>query len=268
MDPATILADARLALEVTAGQVAAMLRGLPDLETPLSNSSYWTVREAAVHLVNYGGTYADIAQGMPSPVQAVTRENLAAENDMRIADIPETAPAAVADLLLESVDGFLEGTAALPGDHPVVFHGGIGLDVAGLVGISLGEYLLHGYDIAEAEGKPWRIDPAHAHLVLYGYGPCYGDLVNPKTTQGLNAGFGIEIRGGAAFTVRFTDGVYGVEPPQSLPVDATISADPAAFLLVGSGRMSQSSAVALDLLTPGGLQPEMALRFVDLFVYP
>src|ERR1044071_2454741 len=51
MDPATILADARLALEVTAGQVAAMLRGLPDLETPLSNSSYWTVREAAVHLV-------------------------------------------------------------------------------------------------------------------------------------------------------------------------------------------------------------------------
>jgi hypothetical protein len=268
MDPTTILAEARLALEATAGRAAAMLRALPDLETPLLNSSYWTVREAVVHLVNYPGIYADIAQGMASPVRELTRENLAAENDQRIADIPETDPAALADLLLESVDGLLEGTATLPGDQPVVFHGGAGLDVAGLVGIALGEQLLHGYDIAAAVGAPWSIDPGHAQLVLYGYAPCYGHIVNPKTAQGLNAGFGIEIRGGAAFTVRFTDGVYGVEPAGSLPIDCTISADPAAFLLVGSGRLSQWPAIALGLFSPGGSEPALALRFLDLFVYP
>ena len=84
----------------------------------------------------------------------------------------------------------------------------------------------------------------------------------------LNAGFGVEIRGGAAFTVRFTDGVYGVEAPGSLPIDATISADPAAFLLVGSGRLSPWSAIALNLFTPGGPDTGLALRFLDLFVYP
>ena len=268
MDPTTILAAARLALEETAGRVAAMVRALPDLETPLSNSSDWTVREAAVHLVNYGGIYADIAQGMNSPVRALNRENLAVENDMRIADIPETDPGQMADLLLEAVDVLLDGTASLSGEQPVVYHGATPLDVAGLVAISLGEFILHGYDIAEAAGVPWPVDRDHAQLVLYGYAPCYGKIVNPKTAQGLNAGFGIEIRGGAAFTVRFTDGVYGVEPPGSLPIDATIDADPAAFLLVASGRLSPWPAMALDLFTPGGPDPGLALRFLDLFVYP
>ena len=267
MDPTAILSAARLALEETAGRLATMVRALPDLEAPLSNSDHWTVREAAVHLVNYGGIYADIAQGMASPVRALNRENLLVENDMRIADVPETEPAKVADLLLESVDVLLEGTASLPGGQPVVFHGGTPSDVAGLVGIMLGEYILHGYDIAEVVGVPWPIDRDHAQLVLYGYAPCYGPLVNPKTAQGLNACFGIEIRGGAAFTVRFTDGVYGVEAP-SPDVDCSISADPAAFLLVGSGRLSPWSAMALGLFAPGGADPNLALRFLDLFVYP
>jgi hypothetical protein len=218
--------------------------------------------------VNYAGIYADIAQGMASPVRELTRENLCTENDLRIADIPETDPVKMADLLLESVDVLLEGTADLAGDQPVAFHGGVGLDVAGLVGISLGEHLLHGYDIAAAVGAPWSIDRDHAQLVLYGYAPCYGHLVNPKTAQGLNAGFGIDIQGGAAFTVRFTNGIYSVEPAGSLPIDCTISADPTAFLLVGCGRLSQWPAIALGLLSPGGPQPELALRFFELFVYP
>jgi putative sterol carrier protein len=92
--------------------------------------------------------------------------------------------------------------------------------------------------------------------------------VNPKTAQGLNAGFGIEIRGGGEFTVRFTDGAYGVEPAGSLPIDCTISADPAAFLLVGTGRLSQWPAIALGRYSPGGPDPQLALRFVDLFLYP
>lgn len=172
MDPNMILSEARVALEVTAGRNAAMLRALADLETPLPGSSSWTVRDAAVHLVNYAGIYTDIAQGTPSPVGEVTREKLAAENDLRIADIPETKPTVLAQLLLESVGGFLEATATLPGDQPVVFHAGINLDVAALSAIALAEQLLHGYDIAQAIGAPWSIDTEYARLVLYGYGFC------------------------------------------------------------------------------------------------
>lgn len=45
------------------------------------------------------------------------------------------------------------------------------LDLARLVCIIVGEHLIHGYDIATADGHPWPIEPDHAKLVLYGYGP-------------------------------------------------------------------------------------------------
>jgi hypothetical protein len=56
--------------------------------------------------------------------------------------------------------------------------------------------------------------------------------------------------------------------PDSGPVDCTITADPVAFLLVGSGRLSQWDAIALGLLEAGGDRPELALGFTDLFLFP
>ena len=48
----------------------------------------------------------------------------------------------------------------------------------------------------------------------------------------------------------------------------TIRADPVAFLLVSSGRVSQWVAIALGLLQVGGDRPDLALRFNDLFLFP
>jgi hypothetical protein len=268
MDPMTILAEARSALEVTASRTADLVRSLPDLNVVLPPQSVWTAREAAIHLVNYAGVYTDIANGIPSPVAIQAKEYLAAENARRIAEIPETDPEKVADLMTEGVAGLLEVTAGRSGDQPVVFHQNTPMDLAGLVCICVGEHLLHGYDIAAAVGSPWPIDPLHAQLVLYGYGPIYANVLNSATTQGLTASYGIELRGGPSFTVRFVDGEYGLELPDSGPVDCTISADPVAYFLVATGRMSQWEAIALGLIGAGGPRAELALGFVDLFVYP
>jgi uncharacterized protein (TIGR03083 family) len=268
LDPTTILAEARSALEATASRTAELVRSLPDLNVPLPSQSEWTAREAAIHLVNYAGVYTDIANGAPSPVAIQAKESLAAENARRIAEIPERDPEKVAHLMTEGVAGFLEATAGRSGDQRVVFHENTPMDLAGLVCICVGEHLLHGYDIATAVRSPWPIDPLHAELVLYGYGPVYANVLNPATTKGLTASYGIELRGGPSFTVRFVDGKYGLEPPDSGPVDCTISADPAAYLLVGAGRISQWEAIALGLIGAGGARPELALGFVPLFVYP
>jgi hypothetical protein len=104
--------------------------------------------------------------------------------------------------------------------------------------------------------------------VLTAYGPALGFLLNPETTRGLSAGFGIELRGIGEMTVRFTDGVYGLEEAGAAPVDATISADPVAFLMVGTHRLSRYQAIALGLLSVGGNDPDLAIRFWDLFLYP
>lgn len=267
MFPTTVVAQARSALEATARRTADLIRSLPDLSPPIPGSE-WTVREAAVHLVNLAGIYTDIADGMPSPIESMTREALGGENARRVGDIPETDPEKVAGLLTEAVAGLLETTAYRSGDHRVVFHAGVSLDLASLVCVGLGEYILHGYDIARAVRFPWPIDPLHARLVLSGYGPCCGSWLNPETTSGLTTSYGIELRGAGAFTVRFVEGECRLEPPDSGVVDCTISADPVAFLLIGSGRMTQWEAIALGLYSVKGPMPELALGFVDLFAYP
>ena len=148
------------------------------------------------------------------------------------------------------------------------YHGGSTYHLGGLACILLGEQVIHGYDMATALGQPWPIDPAHAQLVLYGYGPIYGLVLNPETTAGLCAAYGIEMRGGGSLTIRFVDGCYELIEGITGPVDCELSVDPVAFLLVGTGRMSRYEAVALGLLSLGGAKPEMALGLPDLFVYP
>lgn len=267
MDPTTILTDARSALEVMAKQTADLLRSLPDANVSIPDSS-WTVRQAAVHLANYGPVYAEIARGGPSPVTSNAVPDLARENAARIADVAESDPAKLSELMSEGVGALLEGTLRRRGDQAVLFHQGVVMDVAGLVCISLGEQVLHGYDMARAVRRPWPIDPTHAQLILYGYGPVFPTLVNPETAPGVTASFGIELRGGARFGVRFTNGECSVEGPDSGPIDCVISADPVAFLLVGSGRITPWAAIALGLLGAGGPRPELALGFADLFAYP
>lgn len=142
------------------------------------------------------------------------------------------------------------------------------IGMAELGGVILGELLLHGLDVATAVGTPWPIPAGEALLVLGSYAPMFGLCTDPVAVRGHTAGYGIELRNGPGLTMRFVDGVYGLEPPSAGPVDCTISADPVAFLLVASGRMSQLQAIALGLIGASGAQPQLALGFTSLFAYP
>jgi putative sterol carrier protein len=103
--------------------------------------------------------------------------------------------------------------------------------------------------------------------VLGAYTRVFALTTHPERTRGLSTAFGVELRGVGAMTVRFTEGASSVEEPGA-PVDATVSAEPIAFLLVGSGRLDRFEAIALGLLEPGGPRPDLALGFFDLFVFP
>jgi hypothetical protein len=226
------------------------------------------VREAAIHLMTWPDTYGDIANGMPSPVESLEKAAFAAENAQRIADVPESDPDKLARLMVEGIERFLDTTAGRPGDQQVTWHCGFPIDLATLTSVLLSEQILHGFDMAKATGMPWPIDPDHARLIDVAMAPVFATVLNPATTRGLTVGYDLELRGVGRLTVRFVDGEYRLEPPDSGPVACTISADPVGFLLVGSGRLEQSDAIALGLLSAGGDHPELALGFKDLFVYP
>ncbi len=163
-----LLAEARRALQRATGRVADLLRSLPDLDVSIPRSD-WTVREAGAHLLTGTTLCADIATGMRSPVSGLARDTLAVENAARIADIPESDPAALARLLEDAVDRVLHVTAHRRGDEMVVWHGGRPIPLAHLLAICLGEQLLHGLDIAAATGRAWTIEPAHVRLVVSVY---------------------------------------------------------------------------------------------------
>ena len=267
MDATELLGHTRDAIAGTTERVAVLIASFPD-PMALAPDSPWTVRDFAAHLVVAGGVFTDIAQGVPSPFESFEPAYHRAECTRRNADIAETDPGKLSRLFFDAMEGFLDATSDIPGDTPVVFHGQNPYTVAGAAGILLGEELLHGYDIATAIGRPWPLDPADTEIVLAAYGPVLGWILNPETTRGLSAGFGIELRGVGEMTVRFTDGVYGLEEAGAAPVDATISADPVAFLMVGTCRLSRYQAIALGLMSIGGNRPDLAIGFQDLFLYP
>ena len=267
MDATELLGHTRDALAGATERVAELIASIPDPQALVPDSP-WTVRDFAAHLIVAGGVYTDIAQGVPAPYLSLERTYLHAEFTRRQADIAETDPTKLSRLFLDAMESFLDATSDRPGDTPVIMHGQNTYTLAGQAGILLGEELLHGYDIATTIGRPWRLDRAQTELVLAAYAPVFGWVLNPETTRGLSAGFGIELRGVGEMTVRFTDGVFGLEEAGAAPVDATISADPVAFLMVGTGRLSRYEAIALGLLSVGGDRPDLAIGFWDLFLYP
>ena len=267
MEPDELLEAGRQALDAAAHRLAAIVRPLADLNQPLPRSS-WTAREAIAHLITAFDLYTEIATGTPSPITTFSTASFAEDSRRRIADVSETEPAKLAYLLEDATGRFIGALRSQPGSRPVVWHAGMTVDLATLAGIMLGELVLHGYDVATAAAQPWSLQPGEVALVLNGYAPCYEPCVDTERAQGLTVAYEIELRDLARFVVRFVDGRYALEQPDTGPVDCVISADPAAFLLVGTGRLDRWAAIALGLVEAGGDHPELALEFNGLFVFP
>lgn len=266
MDPTEMLALARRSLMSATERMAELLAATPD-SSVLAQRCEWSLREVAAHLIMGTLMVTDMANGIPGLATSLEPGYVKVFNERRIADLPEVDPVKLSRLLLDGVEAFLDTTIDRPGDDPVTFHTGLSHTLFGLVGIYLGEVLLHGFDMACAVDRPWPIDAGDASLVLAAYTPLFAVQAHPERTRGLTAAFGLELRGAGSMTVRFTDGAFGVEPDGG-PVDATLSADPVAFLMVGSGRLSRYEAVALGGLAIGGDRPDLAFDFPTLFVYP
>lgn len=262
-----ILEQARAGLRNASAGTVALVETLRTTEADIPGSK-WTVREAGVHLVTAGVRYAGMIHGEPSLFSSLAPEECARLNDQLIADIPESDPVKLAALMHDAAERLLEASAPCDDETEVLWHCETVITVPQLVAIAAAEHLVHGYDMAVAVRRPWPISQDQAAVCLFGYGAAYGLCLNPATTTGHTAAYGIEFRTGERFTIRFDGGEYRLDPPDSGPVDCTITADPAAFLLVGSGRLSQWAAIALGAMEVGGNRPDLALSFGDLFLFP
>lgn len=138
----------------------------------------------------------------------------------------------------------------------------------------LNETLMHAYDIAHAAGRPWRIEPAHAAMVLGRFiVPVLRALdahamVNGAKAAGLQATYDVRIRGGDSFHFIFDDGTLEIVEPSSRRVDCHISADPVAFLMVVWARQSQWTAIGKGKLMAWGRKPWLGPQLRSLIRNP
>lgn len=275
------------ALREEVERVTALLRSVRDPAAPAVGQ--WNISELAMHLSQVWLAVPGLARGDLSRLYEVIPSIAGVAGDSLMRDIwelehltmlgvrsdPERDPAVLADRIDQRADEyFAECAGYSPTDLRPWFVEGTRVPVSTLTGHLLNETLMHGYDIARADGRKWRLKPAPAAMVirhlfiplLQELGP--RTLVDGEKAAGLRATYDVRIRAGDRLHFIFDDGQLEVEEAAARKVDCHISADPVAFMMMFWGRRGQWSAIATGKLMAWGRRPWLGLRFKSLIRHP
>lgn len=262
------IADTRMAIERAAERLVRLAATAPDAALAIPDSD-WTVGDVLVHLALGSEAYVTYVNGGTEPfvdVSDVAGGSLARSSAAKLAADPERDLLALTTRVSAAMASLLEATAGRDSNEPVLWNG-IPLELGSMLAMGLGEYLLHGLDVARALSQTWRIEPDDASLVLAAAMPLLPLLVNPATTAGVRVAYDLRIRGGERFTVRIDDGALAVGRSEGR-VDCYVSAEPRALLLVAYGRRSQWIPVLTGKLMAWGRKPWAGLRLTRYLVTP
>lgn len=211
----------------------------------------------------------EIASGAAGLVADATQ--MADKNEENLARAEELTLEGCAERIRSGIDDFCQLVEANPAGV-VAFQAGSEATLAQLAAIAVGEYEVHGFDLAAAIGVPWRIGKQAAAMCVTAALPVAGrQWVDPAAAAGHSGSYRIRLRGGlGTIRVEFIDGaaaIHGSPDPASAEQASTlISADPAALLQVFYRRRSQWSAIAKGQMLAYGTRPIRALTLKDKFL--
>jgi hypothetical protein len=134
------------------------------------------------------------------------------------------------------------------------------------MGLLVGDTLVHGWDIATALGCTWVIDPADACLAFSAIVPVMSAFVDEKAARGFSATYGVQLRGGPAFTLAFADGRLSAIEGRPPRADCRMSAEPVANLLTAYGRVPVWRPAIRGRLLSYGRRPWLGLKLPSLLV--
>jgi hypothetical protein len=176
----------------------------------------------------------------------------------------------LAAMVVPAAEEFLAAAGSHSPDDRIVTSNGLSMTPAAMIAALLGELLVHGLDIARAERIPWRISGAEALHVVAGVMAMVPDYLDRQRAAGLHVSYELRFRGGPRYRIMVDDGAATVSDALTAAgrPDCWISADPAAFLLVGYGRTGQWAQIARGKLLAGGRKPWLGLAFGQLITGP
>jgi len=264
-------AEARAALAATKDRLTALLR--TSTRPGAHAVGVWDVADTAVHLGNAWDIIPALArQERPPLIEDVWQlagvttslTDAATDHDLN----------AIADRIDAAAASFLSLAAAPDGQARPWLVKGVEVSMTTFVCHLLNESLVHGYDIARAQGRPWPIDRAHAALVLNGFlFPVLGALpptamVVPERVAGLKIAYRMHLRPGGTVDLLFDDGTARFEPPSDRRIACHIGANAASLFLVVWGRESQWRPILTGRLVSWGRKPWLGPKLRTLLRNP
>ena len=244
------------------GRFAALLREVPD-DTVVDRT--WTAGQVVGHLTSVVNRYTAFA---PERLGATPR----AVDAINAREVEEWSGRPLADAL-DALDGEMDAfrrlwgpEGGIPLDQPVPFHAGGTIDVQAALTNLLGEYLVHGLDVADAVGVAWDIDARDGALLA-----TFGTQVLPfyakPDAPPLVVRFDLE---GMEPWVLSVDGSNtSTRPPQPGDDPDVVLQGPAGLVpLLFYGRLDLAGAETRGLRVAGGTHPERAVTLTDRFESP
>jgi len=260
------------ALQQTAVRNARLWRRVSDYDVPVPGLK-WTAAETAAHLVGDLRDYTEVltryARGYvthpqlsvdsPSRMSAVV-------NARHLLDVPERNLHRLSVQLENAVAAYVSVAATVEAGVPMLTPNGLVIDAATMTGLLLAEQLIHGLDIARACERDWTIERHEALLAVPAVLAVAPEYLRPDQAQ-QQISFEIRLRGGAAYRFAVLNGSATLDAAGA-PVDCVITADPAAFLMVGFGRLPQRAAALRGKMWASGRRPWCAITFGSLLSHP
>jgi len=267
----TTLAQARAALQDVVPRLVALVRNVPDAGA--GSVGTWTAGDVAAHLSHAFRFDTDAVAGKPVPEATVTRAGMAEVNAELLAEDGERDPAVLADRIGTLAREFDEA-AANSRAATVDWLQGTRLPPSAVACHLLEECLIHGRDIAAAVGRPWPIQRQHALLAIDGAVlPLIAALppaafLDQQNAESFRARFELRLRGGGRTVLDFDGGSLTLDAAGARDIDAYVSADPSALMLVFIGRQELWKPVLAGKLAAWGRWPWKLARMLTAISPP
>ncbi|MFG2005021.1 maleylpyruvate isomerase N-terminal domain-containing protein [Spirillospora sp. NPDC048911] len=265
------MAQARVALREVVPRLVALVRSVPDAHSVSVGT--WTVGDVAAHLAHVFRMDTDAINGRPVPDATVTSAGMAEVNAAMLAGDGERAPSVLADRLGALAQEF-DDIASRSRAATVRWLQGAHLPPSAVACHLLEECLIHGHDIATAIGRSWPIQRHHALLAIEGgVLPLIAALpptamLNQEKARSFRARFDVRLRGGGRTLMVFDRGSLTLGSGRARDVDAHVSADPAALMLVFIGRQGIGRPLLGGKLTAWGPRPWKLARMLTVINPP
>jgi len=231
----------------------------------------WRVGDVAAHVAAGASALPQMAAGDGSPYRSATVEGIAESNDRLKAEIDTHNIQALVDRIRLGAKALTNAALAQHGDPAVPHHAGIPVPVSAVLGLAVGEALVHGYDIAHASGRPWRIPRAWAYTAFRSFVPIVPYFLDQDRVGDMRARFDVRMRGDGAPRVVFdvADGEVTIQLPEpGRKADCYVSAEPTALLLVMYGRIGPAVPALTGKVLAWGRKPWLGFTLPTLFRTP